>query len=250
MSPSRATGRTRPKAVPSTGKQRRRAGPGRPEGISHVRDEILDAAEIEFADRGYAGTSLRHVADRAKVTQALINYYFRSKYGLFEEVFLRRNRELSEERMKRLGDLRRMDAPAGVRAIVEAFFGPALAMRATPGGRTFMRLNARLHTEPWDISNRLRSAYDESTRAFVEALHGALPHLSLSDIHWRLALSVGGYLYVLSDSHRLDVVASGICNPNDANEMVTAIISFVAGGMLAPILQAPAASESLPHEKS
>lgn len=247
MSHARSTGRirTKPPRLASKAKDAKqpRTGPGRPEGVSHVRDEILDAAEIEFANRGYAGTSLRNVADRAKVTQALINYYFRSKFGLFEDVFLRRNRELSEERMQRLSGLRRLDARAGVRAIVEAFFAPALAMRATPGGRTFMRLNARLHTEPQEISNPLRSAYDESTHAFAEALHAALPHLSLKDIHWRLALSVGGYLYVLSDAHRLDVIAPGICNPDDAHEVFAAIIDFITGGMPAPPLDAPVFSE-------
>lgn len=71
--------KTKHRVVPSAGEKvvarprlekapRRRAGPGRPEGVSNVRDEILDAAEIEFADLGYAGTSLRNVAERAKVT--------------------------------------------------------------------------------------------------------------------------------------------------------------------------------------
>lgn len=249
MSNARSIGRNKPKrikpalATKKVARPRRRAGPGRPEGVSKVRDEILDAAEIEFAARGYAGTSLRDVADRAKVTQALINYYFRSKNGLFEEVFLRRGRLVADERMERLETLRQENKLSDVRAIVDAFLAPALALREVPGGRTFMRLNARLHTEPPEISYPLRNtAYDESTRAYTDALCAALPHLAPRDVYWRMTLVVGAYLYAFSDTHRLDVMAPGLCNPNDADEVFTAITSFVTGGMMAPILVPPSGS--------
>jgi AcrR family transcriptional regulator len=218
-------------------RNRRRSGPGRPGGVSNVRDQILNAAEIEFAARGYAGTSLRDVADRVKVTQALINYYFRSKNGLFREVYLRRGALVSEQRMANLATLRESGKKLGVRALVNAFLAPALAMRDTPGGRTFMRLNARLHTESPEISYPLRTAaYDESTRAYAAALCEALPHLSAKDVYWRMTMVVGAYLYAFSDTHRLDVMAPGICNPNDTEEVFTAVTSFVTGGMQAPVL--------------
>ncbi len=200
-----------------------------------MRDEILDAAEIEFATLGYAGTSLRNVADRAQVTQALINYYFGSKYGLFEEVFLRRGRQIAEDRVQRLEALRRTGKPLAVRDIVYAFLMPALAMRETPSGRTFMRLQARLHTEPSEISYKLRNeAYDVSTRIFAAALREAMPHLPEKDVYWRMTLMIGAYLYAFSDTHRLEELAPGLCDPNDPDEIITAISSFVTAGMLAP----------------
>jgi len=214
---------------------RRRAGPGRPEGTSNVRDEILDAAEIEFANLGYAGTSLRNVADRAQVTQALISYYFGSKYGLFEAVFLRRGREIADERVERLEALRRSGTPPTVRDLVYAFLKPALALRETEAGRTFMRLQARLHTEPPDVSYKLRNeAYDVSTKIFAAALREVLPHLSEKDVYWRMTLMIGAYLYAFSDTHRLEELAPGICDPNDPDEIMSAITSFVTAGMLAP----------------
>ncbi|GAA4256177.1 TetR family transcriptional regulator [Azospirillum formosense] len=229
---------TAPESGPARGRppRGRRAGPGRPEGTSNVRDQILDAAELEFANLGYAGTSLRNVADRAEVTQALISYYFGSKHGLFEEVFLRRGRKIADERMERLEALRRGPTPPAVRDIVYAFLMPALAMRETEGGRTFMRLQARLHTEPPEISYRLRNeAYDASTRIFAAALKEALPHLSERDVYWRMTLMIGAYLYAFSDTHRLEELAPGICNPGDPDEIITEISSFVSAGMLAPV---------------
>ena len=226
------------------GRPRRRTGPGRPEGVSNVRDEILDAAEIEFAGGGYTGTSLRNVAERAKVTQALINYYFGSKHGLFREVYTRRGNQISDQRMESFAQLRKSGKPLKIRDVIEAFLLPALRMREMPGGRTFMRLNARLHTEPPEISYKLRTeVYDKSTRIFAEALREALPHLSAKDAYWRTTLVVGAYLYAFSDTHRLDIMAPGVCNPNDHEEVLDAITAFVTGGMLAPTASRPSPAE-------
>ena len=210
---------------------------GRPEGATgNVRETMLDAAEVTFADLGYAGTTLRAVSQRANVTQALISYYFGSKFGLFEEVFLRRGRKISDSRLDNLAVLMAQAEPPTVRDIVLAFLKPTLALRATPEGRAFIRLQSRLHTEPPEISYKLRNeAYDVSTRAYVGALRRALPHLPKKDIYWRVTLMVGAYMYAFSDTHRLEQLASDVCNPNDADEILEQITTFVSGGLEAPV---------------
>ena len=213
---------------------------GRPEGASgNVRETMLDAAEVTFADLGYAGTTLREVSQKANVTQALISYYFGSKFGLFEEVFLRRSRKISDARLDNLAALMARDAPPTVRDIVLAFLKPTLALRATPEGRAFIRLQSRLHTEPPEISYQLRNeAYDASTRAYVGALRKALPYLPEKDIYWRVTLMVGAYMYAFSDTHRLEQLAPDICNPDDADEILEQITAFVSGGLEAPVTPA------------
>jgi AcrR family transcriptional regulator len=209
--------------------------PGRPEGVGNVRETILDAAEVEFAELGYAGAALRKIADNARVTQALINYYFGTKFGLFEEVFLRRSRQISDERMERLQALKAGGRPIGPEELVLAFLAPTLLVRQTPAGRAFIRLQARLHTEPPEISYKIRNeAYEESTRAYVDALTDALPHLAAKDVYWRMTLMVGAYMYAFSDTHRLEELAQGICNPEDAGEVLAQITAFVVGGLRAP----------------
>lgn len=223
-----------------SGKERRNAVPrsklGRPEGTNgNLRETILDAAEVTFADLGYAGTTLREVVQKAQVTQALISYYFGSKYGLFEEVFLRRGRKISDARLENLNALKQSGKPVLVRDIVLAFLTPTLSLRATPEGRAFIRLQARLHTEPPEISYTLRNeAYDASTKAYVAAIQAALPHLPARDVYWRVTLMVGAYMYAFSDTHRLDQLANGICNPEDSDEVLTQICDFVTGGLNAP----------------
>jgi AcrR family transcriptional regulator len=213
----------------------KKKGPGRPEGASNVRDEILDAAEELFANLGYAGTTLREVSQQAKVTQALINYYFGSKYGLFEEVFLRRGAAISDERLKNLEALQAQGDPVSVRQIVEAFLLPTVILRTSAQGRHFLRLQARLHTEPPNISYALRDkAYGTSTQRYVDALKEAVPGLSDLDANWRITLMVGTYLYAFSDSHRMeDRLPNGEYDADDWQSLIHQVTSFVVGGMSA-----------------
>lgn len=211
--------------------------PGRPEGSTtgdNASECILDAAEEVFAEVGYSGATLRTVATRAGVTQALISYYFGSKYGLYEAVFLRRSQVIVKERLKHLEQLKtRSDLT--VRDVVQAFLAPTIALRDTRGGRLFLRLQARLHTEPASISYKLRNeAYDESTRAYVQLMGRVCPHLSAKDLNWRMALMIGAYMYAFSDTHRLEQMAPNDCNINDIDEVFEQITAFVAGGLSAP----------------
>lgn len=57
----------------------------RPAGAD-TRAEIVEAARKEFAERGYAATSLRGIARSAGVDPALIHHYFDGKQHLFAEV--------------------------------------------------------------------------------------------------------------------------------------------------------------------
>jgi AcrR family transcriptional regulator len=64
-----------------------------------TRAAILDAAEDEFADRGFDGTRMVAIAARAGVTHGLLHYYFDSKDHLYEEVvgrLFRRHQQLFE----------------------------------------------------------------------------------------------------------------------------------------------------------
>lgn len=211
-------------------------GPGRPEGTSVARDEILDAAEIMFAEHGYMGTTLRQIADATSVTQALINYYFGSKQDLFREVFLRRGDDISQQRLDNLRNLLAEEKTlSSVRDIVQAFLLPTLSLRNTAQGRAFLRLQSRLHMEPPAISYQLRAnAYDESTLRYIDALRRALPQLAEADLFWRMTLMIGTYLYAFSDTHRLEKLApAGMYNPEDSHALIEQVTRFVTGGFCA-----------------
>ncbi|MEU3503045.1 TetR family transcriptional regulator [Streptomyces hundungensis] len=62
----------------SAGERRRDAGA--------TRRRLLNAARDLFAERGYEGATVREIAERAGVNQALLFRYFGSKQGLLTEV--------------------------------------------------------------------------------------------------------------------------------------------------------------------
>lgn len=52
-----------------------------------TRKQILDAALRLFSEKGFARTSVRHIAQAAGITDAAIYYHFASKRDLFEALF-------------------------------------------------------------------------------------------------------------------------------------------------------------------
>lgn len=48
-----------------------------------ARERLLDTAIGMFAQKGYAGTSVREIAEQAGVSKPVLYYYFKSKEGLF-----------------------------------------------------------------------------------------------------------------------------------------------------------------------
>jgi AcrR family transcriptional regulator len=64
--------------MPTTSSRR-----GRRPGAPDTRATILDAARASFAERGFAGTTIRGVASAAGVDAALVHHYFGTKDDLF-----------------------------------------------------------------------------------------------------------------------------------------------------------------------
>ena len=57
------------------------------QNTSEVQQRILDSAKDLFITNGYKGTSVRDIAAASDTSVAMVNYYFRSKYNLFEIIF-------------------------------------------------------------------------------------------------------------------------------------------------------------------
>lgn len=49
----------------------------------NTKQKILEAAEAEFLEKGYNGATTAGIAARAKVTHAMLHYYFQTKENLF-----------------------------------------------------------------------------------------------------------------------------------------------------------------------
>ncbi len=71
---------------------------------SDTKQRILDTAERLFADRGFAGTSLRAITREADVNQAAVHYHYGSKDELLKAVLNRLIVPMNEERLRLLDE--------------------------------------------------------------------------------------------------------------------------------------------------
>ena len=54
---------------------------------TETEEQIFEAALGVFSEKGKDGARMQEIADRAGINKAMLHYYFRSKDGLYKEVF-------------------------------------------------------------------------------------------------------------------------------------------------------------------
>jgi AcrR family transcriptional regulator len=211
-----------------------------------VRQRLIDAAEMLFAEHGWAGVSIRTIAGAADVSLAALNYHFGEKENLLAEIFAARARPIAEERMRLLRQVN-ADPAASLEDVIEAFLRPALSKGAE--NRMFARLRARLATEPEAFSRRILSeAFDESSRLCIEGLRQRLPELPEEALYWRFHFLMGTMVYTMADSGRIQALTDGSCDPGDVEQALRHIVPFLAAGFRAgaPAPRARRAKKSKP----
>ncbi|MGA0955594.1 MAG: TetR/AcrR family transcriptional regulator [Burkholderiaceae bacterium] len=199
-----------------------------------TQSRLLDAAEIVFGEFGYSASNLRQIATRAKVTPAMIKYYFKNKDGLYLSVFARRAVPIMNERESLLADYMKEHAPKAipVEKIVHAFiFPPLSACKREKGAKWFIKLTARLHHEPVKLRRKIRQQfYNQTTQKFLQALRLALPKESNSSLCWFLTFIMGIYTYVLSTPDRIEFLSEGKIKGEDYEKALPEIVRFCTRG--------------------
>jgi len=101
MSARTSAGSARARRARSAGRRPRRNPPpravARERAVSVDRDAILDAAEDEFADRGYAAMRMQDIARRAGMSVGALYRYFDSKDVIFGSMVRRSSDRLVEQ---------------------------------------------------------------------------------------------------------------------------------------------------------
>lgn len=217
--------------------QPREKRPGRPTVDRDIRSQIIDVAETLFAEHGYALTSTRDIAAQAGVRQSMISYYFKTKRRLFESVIKHRAMALSQQRMRNLETLlKKHDGLPPLTQLVRAFLLPQFSLlHSGPRGIAYVRLQARLHNEPEELSGQLRrEIYDESVSHYLEVLEKVLPDVDPADIHWRMMFMVGVCLYTFSGLGYLEHFSRGRYREDSLDEMIARLSNFLVHGLQAP----------------
>lgn len=118
---------------------------------SGTRDRLLVAAAETFAENGYRAGTVREICRRAKANVAAVNYHFRDKAGLYEEVIRDAERRATEKYPLHPADLP-SDPEERLRLFVRQFLGRIFdaGVRSQHG-----RLMSREMIEPTAALDRL-----------------------------------------------------------------------------------------------
>jgi AcrR family transcriptional regulator len=232
LSRSPALKKTVPK--PAAAKRRARVGkPVSPAAAPSVRERILNVAERMFAEHGMEGVGLRAITAAARVNLASIAYHFGSKDGLLEALFAQRAAPIAQERLRLLALCYEGGKTPTLEQILDAFLRPALTLGVQPqfGGPAFVKLRARLGTEPEKMSRKiLAKAFDQSSRKFVDAIAQVLPGQPRAEIEWRYHFMLGTMFYTMANSGRIQSLTDGRCDPGDVKLALHHMIPFLAAG--------------------
>ncbi len=204
---------------------------------STTRERILGVAEALFAEYGFNGASMRIIATAAGVALSQLHYYFQTKRELFLAVFLHRGLKITSERKRLLAEARGRygKRPIPLDVLIRNFVYPYLDY-ARLDGSAYVRLYARLHTEPQEMAQEIRSrVFDETTLQYVVAFRESLPQLPESVLYWRITFMMGTYNYALLRSGRLEVVSGGSCDSADMEQAARQILPFLKAAMTAPL---------------
>ncbi len=204
-----------------------------------AKERILGAAERLFCDLGIDATSLRQITALAEVNLAAVNYHFQSKDELVRAVYVRRLRPINEERIAMLDGLERQygDEPVPLDSLLDAFYAPVVteAKRLAEEGVTVTKMMGRIYTDPHPVVDRFFAEEIAPVAArFNRAFGRTLPHLSKTEVFWRMYLSVGLLAHAMGTSRKVGLISGGLCDGQNMQEVLTQIKSFAKAGFLAP----------------
>jgi AcrR family transcriptional regulator len=156
---------------------------------------ILNAAERVFGEHGYAGASMRNIAEEAGVAQALVHYHYATKDKLYEAVFERRSSAINQYRGKLLDALFANERTATVEDVLTIAFTPLSEIfhgEDAVNLALYVQLVASVSLGSDERSRRIRETYyDPIAERFIDALHTVVPGIAREQAVWAYLFSVG-----------------------------------------------------------
>ena len=203
-----------------------------------TKNRILDAAEVLFAERGFADTSLRLITSEADVNLASVNYHFGSKKELIQAVL---DRYLSlfmpalDARLRVLMEQEQLT----LLQLFESFVEPLMKLSAvrSNGPAIFMQLLGRGYIDSQGHLRRFITAhYGPILMRITQAISKANPALSPADLFWRLHFTLGTVVFTMASADALrDIALADFGQQLDVEGLVRNVIPYLASGVGAPV---------------
>jgi len=203
----------------------------------NLREAILSAAEALFSTSGFNAVSVRDIAQAAGANPGSITYHFKSKDGLLLEIYRRHCGPMNRRRHELLAAAMRIrDHENRLESIVRAYVLPAFLSSGdlAGGGARFTRLRAVMSAEGNALVNRIiAETFDETTQAFIDAVHESLPHLPRGALVWRCHFLLGALYYTLITPERITRLSRGEADGGDTAEAIEQLVRSTVAALQA-----------------
>jgi len=207
----------------------------------NMREAILCAAEELFSTNGFNAVSVRDIAQAAGANPGSVTYHFKTKDGLLLEIYRRHCGPMNLRRSELLAAARRVrDLNDRLEAIVRAYVVPAFSSGSdlAGGGARFTRLRAVMSAEGNAVAAKIiAQTFDDTSHAFIDAIHESLPHIPRTDIVWRSHFLLGALYYSLVTPERVTRLARGDADGSDPASAIEQLVRSTVASLQAPAME-------------
>ena len=201
---------------------------------------ILDTAEVLFAERGFAETSLRNITSKARVNLAAVNYHFGSKKALIQAVFSRYLDPFTQRFHTALDELevQHEGRVIPLETLLETMATTVLAVPAERNSlKVFMRLLGLAYSQAQGhLRRHIQQEYGDVFTRFTELVRQATPDLPDAERFWRLHFMLGTVIFTLSGLDALrDIAEKDYHEQVTVRDLVRRLRPVVVAAMHAPL---------------
>ena len=208
-----------------------------------LREAILCAAEELFSTNGFNAVSVRDIAQAAGANPGSVTYHFKTKDGLLLEIYRRHCGPMNRRRSELLDAAKRVrDLQDRLEAIVRAYVVPAFSSGSdlAGGGARFTRLRAVMSAEGNEVAGKIiAQTFDDTSHAFIDAIHESLPHISRAEIVWRSHFLLGALYYTLVQPERVSRLSRGEADGSDAADAIERLVRATVAAFQADEVDRP-----------
>ncbi|MDE1917002.1 MAG: TetR family transcriptional regulator [Sphingomonadales bacterium] len=208
------------------------------------RDRFLDAADALFIRDGYDRCTIRLISAAAGTSLAVLSRHWDSKQQFFEEMFRRHFDPIHTAQNARFDAIEASLAPGarpGLRAVLEAFFSPALSGNVGAiEQRTSHLVYCRALMDPSPEATAILRPLVRATRErLIRLLRTALPHLDEKRFFLAMTMVLGSYVYPQVNGMRLAEIMGIDFGDIDWQEAARIIPRYLEAGLTAELADKP-----------
>lgn len=201
-----------------------------------ARGRILDVAERLFSTSNFASVSVRTVTSEANVNLSAVNYYFGSKKGLFQSVYVRRAAAINSERLSLLYEAieaaKEEKGDIDIADIISALVTPPIRwLYDEEGGLSgYIRFLARAYLEEADGMTNILAQEAVFFEKFIPFIQEILPDLTEGEIYWRIHYVMGAMHHTINHYGRMALLSHDKCAEGEWHESRDRLVGFCTKG--------------------